>query len=94
MPCPYSGKEWHSGIGAPSFDPFIVGRCTKDIDIPRILGCIYDARFLGMQEFARANYKRIKTNASACAACGQCGKKCTQHLKVIEEMRWAQKNLG
>ena len=29
MPCPYSGKECHGGIGAPSFDPFIVGRCTK-----------------------------------------------------------------
>jgi predicted aldo/keto reductase-like oxidoreductase len=68
--------------------------CPKDIDIPRVLGCIYDARFLGMTDFARANYKRMKINAAACVACGQCEKKCTQHLKITEEMRWASANLG
>ena len=42
MPCPYSGKECHGGTGAPSFDPFIVGRCTKGLSVRRRPGPPWD----------------------------------------------------
>ena len=64
--------------------------CPQEIDIPRVMGIIAQDRFWGFTEHARARYADLKTpRADACAACGQCVEKCTQHLPIIEEMAYA-----
>ena len=65
--------------------------CPQGIDIPAVLECVYQERFLGFKEHARKHYQKLKgPRAEACTACGKCEGKCTQGLHVIEEMKYAR----
>ncbi len=69
--------------------------CPTGIDIPKVMRLIYDDRFLGFRKAARNGYKRAgKVLAEACTRCGECEPKCTQQLKVMEEMAYAAKEFG
>jgi len=69
--------------------------CPQDINIAAVMSCVYDHRFLGFREDAKKRYARIKENkADACVACGECEEKCTQKIKIVEEMKYARENLG
>ncbi len=68
--------------------------CPQGIDIPAVMSLIYDDRCWGFRDFARARYAGLRTaKADACVQCGKCEKACTQHLKIIQEMRYAHRNL-
>ena len=69
--------------------------CPEGIDIPTVMSCIADERFWGLREPAVARYNRMKeAKADACTQCGQCESKCTQKLKIIDEMMYAKKSFG
>ncbi len=65
--------------------------CPAGIDIPGVMGLIYDDRFLGLKKSARQHYGWVTRNVKpmACTRCGQCEEKCTQRLKVIKELAYA-----
>lgn len=67
--------------------------CPQEINIPAIMARIYEDRFWGLKESAIKRYRGIKEpRAPACTACGQCEEKCTQKLKISEEMAYAAEN--
>jgi len=64
--------------------------CPQGINIPAVMGAIYEYRFLGREKLAQRMYKWIReAKAEACTKCGQCEEKCTQHLKIMDEMVFA-----
>jgi hypothetical protein len=64
--------------------------CANGVDIREIMSSIYDERYWGFTQAARDRYNRIKgPKAEACNRCGQCEPKCTQKLKIMDEMRYA-----
>lgn len=64
--------------------------CVNGLDIREIMSAIYDERYWGFTQAARERYNRIKgPKADACNRCGQCEPKCTQKLKIMDEMRYA-----
>ncbi len=65
--------------------------CPAGINIPGILGALYDARFLGLTEEARRVYARVTKDVApdACTDCGACEEACTQHLSIREALREA-----
>lgn len=70
--------------------------CPAGIRIPAILSAVYDARFLGFSDSARRAYARATREISpaACTDCGACETKCTQHLKVRSELKYAMETLA
>ncbi len=69
--------------------------CPQEIDIPAILSSIYHDKVWGLKEAARKSYSRIKgPKADACTECHECEEKCTQNIKVAEEMKYAAANFG
>ena len=62
--------------------------CPAGINIPNILNLVYEDRVLGFTELA---IKRYDGTAANCTQCGQCEKKCTQKINIIEELEKAQK---
>lgn len=60
--------------------------CPVGIDIPQILNLVYEDRVLGFSESAA---RRYNGKAADCIKCGQCEKKCTQSIKIIEELQKA-----
>lgn len=67
--------------------------CPQEINIPAIMARVYEDRFWGLKESAIKRYRGIKgPRAPACTACGQCEEKCTQKLKISEEMAYAAEN--
>ncbi len=69
--------------------------CPEGINIPAVMKCVYNARAWGLLQAARQQYKKIdiQKRAEACTGCRKCEPKCTQHLAISEEMRWAAANL-
>jgi hypothetical protein len=64
--------------------------CPKGIAIPAVMASVFDYRHWGLQKDAAQRYAGIKeARADACVQCGECEPKCTQHLKIMEEMRFA-----
>ena len=64
--------------------------CPQGINIPAVMNAIYEYRFLGRKEYAKKLYGWIKeAKAGSCTKCGQCEEKCTQHLKIMNEMVFA-----
>jgi len=63
--------------------------CPQGIEIPAIMSCVYDQRFLGLAESASKRYASLKVKAGACAECGQCEERCTQHLAIVKELAFA-----
>ncbi|MCY2929748.1 MAG: aldo/keto reductase [Planctomycetota bacterium] len=69
--------------------------CPKGLPIPAIMGAIYEHRFLGFKAAARSMYQWCgPVKADACSHCRQCEPKCTQKLKISDEMTWAAKTLA
>jgi len=64
--------------------------CPENINIPAVMGTIYNKRFLGLDEFAKNRYNRITPNASQCRACGACEMRCTQRIPIVREMMYAK----
>jgi len=69
--------------------------CCKEIDIPAVMNMIGKSRFWGFHEPAREGYRDMKSpKADVCIQCGKCEEKCTQHLHIMEEMKYAAQNLA
>ncbi|MBI5094970.1 MAG: aldo/keto reductase [Candidatus Hydrogenedentes bacterium] len=69
--------------------------CEHGVDIREIMYAIYDERYWGFSQGARARYEGIKgAKAEACDHCGKCEPKCTQKLKIMEEMQYALSRFG
>ena len=69
--------------------------CPTGINIPAIMGAIYEDKFLGLKQGAKRQYRWAgKVKADACIRCGQCEEKCTQSLKIMEEMAYAAGEYG
>lgn len=69
--------------------------CPEEIKIPKIMGCIYDDKYLGLTESAIKEYRAKWTGekkAESCTACKQCEEKCPQNLKIADEMQYALAN--
>ena len=68
--------------------------CPKEIDIPAILNAITQHRVWGLQVPAQTAYRELKSpKANVCDRCGRCEEKCTQHLRIMDEMEYAGRNL-
>ena len=50
--------------------------CPERIDVPRVLRLELYARHYGLKDWAKSEYKRIRTKADACTKCGQCTERC------------------
>lgn len=70
--------------------------CPQGIEIPQIMGAIYEERFLGLKEGARGAYNWATRNVkpSACVECRACEEKCTQKLGIVDELKYAEKTLA
>ena len=69
--------------------------CPQEIDIPGIMRTVFDDRYWGFREAARAAYGEIKgPKADACIQCGDCVEKCTQKLNIPEEMEYCDRLFG
>ena len=67
--------------------------CPQGIDIPRVMSSIYNERYWGLKDAARKGYSRMKgPKADACTECRECEEKCTQKLKISEEMAYAARS--
>ncbi len=72
--------------------------CPQGVDIPSVFRC-YNAMYMdnkgtGRQEFLRIVGMRKKPALpSQCVACGKCESHCPQHIRIIEELRKADKAL-
>ncbi len=65
--------------------------CPQGIEIPQIMGAVYEDRVLGLTRGARNAYgwATRSVKVSACVRCGQCEEKCTQHLSIMEDLEYA-----
>ncbi len=69
--------------------------CPEGIDVPAIMGAIFDARVWGHREAARQRYHALKTPmADRCGHCGTCEDKCPQHMDIMDEMEYANMTFG
>jgi uncharacterized protein len=66
--------------------------CPQGIKIPKLMGAIYEERFLGLADSARRTYNRgpaDEPKADACVQCGQCEEKCPNSLPIMKELAYA-----
>lgn len=69
--------------------------CPEGIDIPAVMSCIQDIRYWGWKDRARTRYENIAgKKADACIQCGKCEEACTQQLKIMQEMSYANGMFG
>lgn len=67
--------------------------CPKGLNIPEIFRMMNYHRVYGLTDYAKKTYAAIGSgnlkfqNAAACVGCGQCEKKCPQHLHIREQLR-------
>ncbi|MCQ2512037.1 MAG: aldo/keto reductase [Lachnospiraceae bacterium] len=72
--------------------------CPKGVDIPNIF-YYYNLMYIEKKNQARIEYIRgyaMQKNpvyATACVACGKCEQHCPQHIKIIENLKVADKAL-
>ncbi|WP_105617818.1 aldo/keto reductase [Vallitalea okinawensis] len=76
-------------------------KCPKDIDIPKYMN-LYNMNVLKGKEKVidryqeMIKYKDIKQGEplpADCIACGKCEKLCTQHLNIIDRLKWLDENI-
>jgi hypothetical protein len=63
--------------------------CPQGIKIPKLMGAIYEDRFLGLEKSARNSYNRgpdDEPKADACVQCGHCEDQCPNNLPIMEEL--------
>ncbi len=69
--------------------------CPQEIDIPAVMNLVAEDRFWGFTESARQRYQKIDgPKADACVACRKCEERCTQSLKIVDEMAFAAERFG
>ena len=56
-----------------------------------MMNLVSDDRVWGLKQAAQRHYRWIRPKADACTACGQCEAKCTQKIKISEQMAYAAK---
>ena len=69
--------------------------CPEGIDIPAFMAA-YNMIEVGMADQARAElrFRRSRTWADRCSACGECEEKCTQQLDIIERLKEITRRFG
>lgn len=71
--------------------------CEQGVAIPRVFEAVNYLKVYGMEEHARALYKRLvdtKSDASLCIACNTCLERCPQHIPIPDQMEEARSLLG
>ena len=71
--------------------------CPEGINIPAMMYIAYLDKFLQMSDRAAGIYGRQvnpENSPARCTQCGQCEEKCTQHLKITEELEYLVKRFG
>ena len=71
--------------------------CPEGINIPGMMKLIYFDRLLQMSDRAAKDYERqvdADTTPARCTKCGQCEDKCTQHLKITDELEYLVDRFG
>lgn len=76
-------------------------KCPLNIDIPKFMN-LYNMKVLKGIDGIRESYadmiknnefKNDKHMPADCIACGKCEKLCTQHLDIINRLRWLDENI-
>lgn len=74
--------------------------CPAGLNIPEIFRMMNYHRVYKLTDYAKGQYASIGDewhnykNAAACVGCGQCEKKCPQHLSIREQLKDVHKTLG
>ena len=68
--------------------------CPEGIDIPVMMRVSYLSRLLKLKGRPAEIYSWQTKSPSVCTACGKCEAKCTQNLKIIEEMKYLADKFG
>lgn len=63
--------------------------CPQGIDIPAVMNSIFLERYWGMAGVAHYQYRGLNPKPDACTRCEECLPKCTQKLKIPDEMAYA-----
>ena len=70
--------------------------CPEGVDIPGTFTKYNEANMFESFDQPRRSYlfqTRMKKDASLCAACGACEKKCPQHIDIIQQLKTAHESL-
>ena len=65
--------------------------CPEGINIPAMMNIVYHAKLLQMSDVAEELYQQQvnpDNSPSRCTQCGQCEEKCTQDLKITEQLEY------
>ena len=74
--------------------------CPSGVNIPQNFMWLNQARYLGIEEFARERFAMLKnrkagdTSAHACVQCGVCLPKCPNNVPIPEQLEEAASMLG
>ncbi len=69
--------------------------CPGGVDIPAVMACLERQRFWDLKDSAQKKYHMLRgRDAASCTGCGRCLSKCTQHLPVPDEMKFAYRVFG
>jgi len=68
--------------------------CPEGINIPVMMKVSYLSRFLKLKSRPAELYSWQTNSPAKCTACGECEEKCTQKLKIIEEMKYLVDKFG
>jgi len=68
--------------------------CPQEINIPVMMKVSYFSRFLKLKSRPAELYNWQSKSPTECTACGECEEKCTQKLKIIEEMKYLVDKFG
>ncbi len=68
--------------------------CPQGINIPVMMRVSYLNRFLKLKSRPAELYSWQSKSPAECTACGECEEKCTQKLKIIEEMKYLVDKFG
>ncbi len=67
--------------------------CPDDINIPAVLRFDKYLTYYGLGEWSRRFYPKLTTKVNSCSKCGECEKKCSYDLPVMEMLEKAEKRL-
>jgi predicted aldo/keto reductase-like oxidoreductase len=68
--------------------------CPVRIDVPRVLRLQLYARHYGFTEWAKQEYRRLRTKPDECTKCGECTEKCPYGVPAQELVLRAAKELA
>ncbi|HOJ11712.1 MAG TPA: aldo/keto reductase [Clostridiales bacterium] len=74
--------------------------CPKGINIPRVFNIMNYYQVYGLKDYAFKEYEQVGkeenygSSPADCIECGQCEKKCPQHIKIREQLKKVQKGFS